>query len=100
MPSYAVLTDTLLFDPIDIAGEHTVYRLEIYRRPEGYSALLLRLDSYRLKPSFLDDAAFHADEYIFVQDVAFFADFENRRFESRDDAIAFTQALLREKLCL
>lgn len=53
MISYAKLVKTIITDPIAVADELWVFKIEIFKHTQkGYFAQLWRLDTYNIKPTF------------------------------------------------
>ena len=68
--NYRKIISSIVFDEIDLEHESIVFKLDILKSHQGkYNALLWRLDSYSIKPSFDVADDFVADEQFFVLDI-------------------------------
>ena len=66
--NYSELIKTLITDPIEVADELWVFKIEIFKNQKGYFATLWRLDSYDIKPTFAIKPDWIASETLFVQE--------------------------------
>ncbi|WLF84593.1 hypothetical protein [Moraxella sp. ZY210820] len=67
--SYSELIKTLIIDPIAIADELWVFKIEIFKHSQkGYFATLWRLDMYNIQPTFPTVTGHIASESFFIDD--------------------------------
>lgn len=52
MMTYSELVKTLMIDPIEVADELWVFKIEIFKSQKGYFASLWRYDFYNIPPTF------------------------------------------------
>lgn len=66
---YSELIKTLIIDPIVVADELWVFKIEIFKHAQkGYFAQLWRLDTYDIKPTFAIQKDWIASESFFIDD--------------------------------
>lgn len=68
MITYSELIKTLITDPIEVADELWVFKIEIFKSQKGYFATLWRLDSYDIAPTFPTVAGHIASETFFIDE--------------------------------
>lgn len=66
--NYSELIKTLITDPIEVADELWVFKIEIFKNQKGYFATLWRLDSYNIAPTSPSVAGHIASETFFIDD--------------------------------
>lgn len=68
MIAYSELVKTLITDPIAVADELWVFKIEIFKNQKGYFATLWRLDNYDIAPTFPTVAGHIASETFFIDE--------------------------------
>ncbi|MDO4700011.1 MAG: hypothetical protein Q4A69_04950 [Moraxella sp.] len=69
MISYAKLVKTIITDPIAVADELWLFKIEIFKHAQkGYFVQLWRLDTYNIKPTFAVQKNWVASETFFIDD--------------------------------
>lgn len=66
--NYSEPIKTLITDPIEVGDELWVFKIEIFKHPNGYFASLWRLDSYDIAPTFPTVAGHIASETFFIDE--------------------------------
>lgn len=66
--NYSELIKTLITDPIAVADELWVFKIEIFKSQKGYFATLWRLDSYNIAPTFPVQKGWIASETFFIDE--------------------------------
>ena len=94
--NYRKIISSIVFDEIDLEHESIIFKLDILKSHQGeYSALLWRLDSYTIKPSFYVDDDFVADEQLFVLDILTIPCLEEQVFGNENKVIDFVSKKLK-----
>ena len=95
--NYRKIISSIVFDEIDLESENIIFKLDILKSHQGeYSALLWRLDSYTIKPSFYVDDDFVADEQFFVLDILTIPCLEEQVFDNENEVIDFVSTQLKQ----
>ena len=95
--NYRKIISSIVFDEIDLEHESIVFKLDILKsHQEKYSALLWRLDSYSIKPSFDVADDFVADEQFFVLDILTIPCLEEQVFDNENEVIDFVSTQLKQ----
>ncbi|WP_227430805.1 hypothetical protein [Psychrobacter sp. I-STPA6b] len=95
--NYRKIISSIVFDEIDLEHESIVFKLDILKSHQGqYSALLWRLDSYTIKPTFHVADDFVADEQLFVLDILTIPCLEEQVFDNENEVIKFVSNKLKQ----
>lgn len=67
--AFSELVKTLILDPIEVADDLWLFKVEIFRHlDKGYFATLWRLDTYDIKPTFAILKDWQASESFFIDE--------------------------------